>query len=90
MSKEIFRMTIYEFICHSSTIKKRQNINFTYTSDFIDDLLSKRRSSGVDARRIARASSGVKLCVANSFYRIQNKFHRFNVYLLFIERTCFF
>lgn len=41
---------------------------FTYTSDFIEDLLSNIRSSGVDARNIARASSGVKLCVAISFY----------------------
>jgi hypothetical protein len=31
-------------------------------------LLSKIRSSGVDARKKARASSGVKLCVASSFY----------------------
>ncbi len=47
--------------------------NSTYTSDFIDGLFNNIRSSGVDARKKPRASSGVRLCVASSFYTKQNK-----------------
>ena len=51
-------------------IKRATDIqNSTYTSDFIEGLFKRRRSSGVEARRKARASSGVKLCVAISFYK---------------------
>ena len=48
----------------------------TYTSDFIDGLFNNIRSSGLDARRNDRASSGVKLCVASSFYINRNRSNR--------------
>ncbi len=47
--------------------------NSTYTSDFIDGLFNNIRSSGVDARKNDRASSGVRLCVASSFYTKQKQ-----------------